>query len=83
MKITPAVAGSGSLPTDRLWTIVEAACFFQKGPDWVRANVPAVLLPGEGDRRSVRFLPETCKAFARQHQTSNRELGQSAAEHAA
>ena len=57
------------LPADRLWTITEAAVFFGMGQGWVRAHVPAVLLPGQGERRAVRYLPQTCHQFALRFQT--------------
>ena len=62
------------LPSDRLWRIGEAAHFFGMGEGWVREHVPAVILPGEGERRAVRYLPQTCYELARQLQTSNTDL---------
>jgi hypothetical protein len=61
--------GSEALPSDRLWTIEEAARFFGTGTGWVRAHVPAVLLPGDGSRRQVRFRPETCREIAARCET--------------
>ena len=62
-------APRAELPADRLWTISEAARFFGMGQGWVRVHVPAVLLPGQGERRAVRYLPETCRALAKRFQT--------------
>jgi hypothetical protein len=62
-------ASARALPSDRLWTISEAAAFFGMGTGWVREHVPAVLLPGQGERRAVRYLPDTCRALARQFES--------------
>lgn len=68
-----------SLPADRLWMIGEAATFFGMGAGWVREHVPAVILPGQGDRRAVRYRPETCRALAQQFETSTIEPSESVA----
>ena len=72
-----ALAGGGAgssapapLTDDRLWTIEQAAQFFHMGAGWVREHVPAVILPGQGDRRAVRYRPETCRHLARQFETN-------------
>lgn len=71
------------LPNDRLWRVGEAALFFGMGEGWVREHVPAVILPGEGERHAVRYLPQTCHELARQLQTSNKNLASTNTEHAA
>jgi hypothetical protein len=79
MSAKPRIQMPAPLPTDRLWTISEAAAFFGMGAGWVRQHVPAVILPGQGERRAVRYLPETCRALARQFETSHVETTESAA----
>jgi len=67
------------LPSDRLWTVGEAAAFFGMGRGWVREHVPAVILPGQGDRRAVRYRPETCRGLAKKFETSTIEDSENAA----
>jgi len=67
------------LPSDRLWMVGEAAAFFGMGTGWVREHVPAVILPGRGDRRAVRYRPETCRALAQKFETTSIDSSESAA----
>jgi hypothetical protein len=67
------------LPADRLWKVGEAATFFGMGEGWVREHVPAVILPGQGERRAIRYRPETCRALAKQFETTTIEPSESAA----
>jgi|GEM_PF-2665819 len=62
--MTPSM-GSASLPTDRLWSLREAAVYLQMSESWVRrSDVPVVALG-----RARRYDPQQVIAFASQHLT--------------
>lgn len=79
MTARPVLTEVLPLPYDRLWAVGEAATFFGMGTGWVREHVPAVILPGQGDRRAVRYRPETCRALAKKFETSTIEDSEHAA----
>jgi hypothetical protein len=54
-----------TLPTDRLWSLREAAVYLQMSESWVRrSDVPVVALG-----RARRYDPHQVIAFASQHLT--------------
>jgi hypothetical protein len=54
-----------TLPTDRLWTLQEAAAFLQMSESWVRrSDVPVIALG-----RARRYDPAQVMLFASQHLT--------------
>lgn len=59
-----------ALRDDRLWKEKEAATYLGMSTRWLRSSsVPKVMLPGAGERGSVRYDPAEVKAWARQHLT--------------
>ena len=63
-----------ALPTDRLWTVREAAAYLSVSERYLReSSCPRVLLPGNGPRgvQLVRYDPAEVNAWEQQWRTSH------------
>jgi predicted DNA-binding transcriptional regulator AlpA len=64
-RIEKLLAGTGALPTDRLWDASETARYLGMSESWIYKQVQVELIPFIAHGRVVRFDPESIKNWFR------------------